>query len=641
MSILSFFRRKKEDKEKKPTLGLAPKKDKKDVKMVRVVGEVLKVFVKEEENLKVDKGGKFSYTGKGKLEVQTVAESPVYSIEVELDGLENTTFKKKRIFIPSLTKVNNIYSWTQDYELKKRTKPSLEINSMVKSDGGEPILVYNRPTTINLTMSVKNNLDGEIDNAKVVFNTINGTKLIKHSVDNGFVSFDRNALIWDKIKLPAGGEAKIEADFEIVVSSIESINFGETAARYSLSENTVSGLKVKSVRGMGKVTYSIVKDQRERDPLYWDCVVKLENPNDYPVNVNGRIKLKTGEIIKNESVEVEGIKLGKNLVEINDLTMGPASTVNIGPIALKSDEIPQFEVDIAGYVKGSIKMETEGKIEVEPLELKVIGGDMSKEIDIIKDEIYKSVLKEDEIPSIGKTPINVRVEIENTGSIPMNYIKIVEHLPKGFSSPEKVKIEINERNVTKSFTTVIEPSEQIENERMFKLEVNGSKEKAISLKPGEKLVLTYILYSERPMLAGKLIKFDSEATVGPNKGSKQIELRLPVDKIPKVKVKPISHQIEVSQDVIPTGEDTFEAKITVVNRGDLPVINYELKARIPKTFEVESYSIQPVNVDEKAKEVVVKWAIEKLEPREKMEITYRVKGVGEYRLEDLMKIIEG
>ena len=65
-------------------------------------------------------------------------------------------------------------------------------------------------------------------------------------------------------------------------------------------------------------------------------------------------------------------------------------------------------------------------------------------------------------------------------------------------------------------------------------------------------------------------------------------------------------------------------------------LSYKIETSVTKSFQVLSVDPEPNNKVEGNKGVKLEWLVN-IEPREVKKITYRVKGVGDYRIEDLRK----
>ncbi|MHA1337465.1 MAG: hypothetical protein ACTSVV_04105, partial [Promethearchaeota archaeon] len=70
--------------------------------------------------------------------------------------------------------------------------------------------------------------------------------------------------------------------------------------------------------------------------------------------------------------------------------------------------------------------------------------------------------------------------------------------------------------------------------------------------------------------------------------------------------------------------------LTVENIGNSPLQNLVLLDKVPDSFEYGEYSLEPAVTDEVGADTL-KWTIEKLEEGEKLEITYKIKGSGDYK----------
>ena len=191
---MSFFRRKKEkDVEvEKPTLGLKPEgKKEKTVREKKIVGEGLFATIIETEETKIGGDNKPMSKGEGEISVESKSSSPIFSIELNLDTVANTTIKGKKIFIPMLKKENEKYVWKQKYSIRDKVLPAISIEREIKSESGPTILVRGRPTKATFTLTLKNNLNTQINNVVLRQDIPKNTKILNHAETAGYVSVER------------------------------------------------------------------------------------------------------------------------------------------------------------------------------------------------------------------------------------------------------------------------------------------------------------------------------------------------------------------------------------------------------------------------------------------------------------------
>ncbi|MGQ4891598.1 MAG: hypothetical protein ACP6IP_03815 [Candidatus Njordarchaeia archaeon] len=638
---MSFFRRKKEKarEESEPTLGLKPKeKSEKMYVEKKILGEGLLATITESEETNIGESKKAESKGEGTIVVESKSNSPIFSIELNLDNITNTTLKGKKVFIPMLKKENGRYVWRQKYEIKGKVLPAINVDRELKSENGPTILVKGRPTRATFTITIKNNLNTRIDNIALRQDLPKNTKIISHNETTGYVSVERSILKWDKISLEPLASSKLDVELEITVNENKPVDFGGTSLLYTIANGTISGLAISNIIGKSNVKHTISKKQRSEDPNMWDVNITLENPNNHPINVSGTLKITNGKILPNESRKSEGFTVTEGSVEVKNISLSPLSKVEFGPIAVSSKEMPKFDINLEGNVKAQSTSSSSGKIEIGSFILEVIGGELSKKTSPIVDELLKDIVADNEIPTLTKTPIEVETHLVNTGSTNIGYLKFVETIPKGFSNPEKLVIEIKGKNVTKSFTTKIEPSDNIEEERRFIIESVAT---TFNLKEGEEIKVKYTINSVKPMLNKKFVKFDSRAEIGASKDSVKTEINLPAGQTPELKIKQITQEIETSHKIEPLEtENHFKVTIEIKNKSNIPAVGYNLKINLPKEFTLKEHNLKPEKIEEKEKYTLVTWKIDLIPPREKREIWYIVEGKGEYRIEQLMSIKE-
>ena len=128
------------------------------------------------------------------------------------------------------------------------------------------------------------------------------------------------------------------------------------------------------------------------------------------------------------------------------------------------------------------------------------------------------------------------------------------------------------------------------------------------------------------MLLDNVIVNANTYPIGP-----ELEYIPEVEEIPKLKAIHIRRKYRVGKDIIPMGNElgSYEIKIHIENVGTFPLKNMSLKDKIPDSFERSDFSLEPQITDLKGEDIL-QWDIESIDEGELLEITYNIKGTGEY-----------
>ncbi len=635
MVNILLFRR----KEKKPVedeeegLGLKSPSEKKTVErsVSRTVMEVLNVNVLEKLSLNFNGG--FKSDGSGLIVLEANINTPVYSVQIELDNIEGTNIKKKTVFIPSLSpNEQGKMKWSMNYKIQPKAAKILEVSRNISTPNGEEaILITGKPSDVKISFTVRNTSNKHVS-VTLTQPVPQGSNLKSHSENVGLWSMSGNKLVWDKIKLAPGESAELEAILSITANETNFITINDFSGSFSVDEGTFSGLKVTKVEGKSDVKLTINKKQDAENPEQWEVTFELENKNSYPVRAFCNIKIVNGKIESAGRLSSKSnVEIDETSVKIADLMLGGSSKITLGPIIVVADDVPRFSEEVFGIVKGKFSYSSKGEFTGYKADLKVFNAHLTKKIEIIPPKEYAEFLGENDVPTLGDTKIKVVTEVNNSGAVPIETIELSEFIPKGFSAPQNVSVKISGKTVPESKVSwELVPSENIEEDRQLILRVNEG------LGKGKSLIVSYTLNSVKPGLNKKPISLASEAKAFINENREPILLTLPRGETPVLGIKRLAYSVRTEKEVKPLGSDEFMVTLVVENQSNIPVLNYKIETSVTKSFQVLSVDPEPNNKVEGNKGVKLEWLVN-IEPREVKKITYRVKGVGDYRIEDLRK----
>jgi hypothetical protein len=106
------------------------------------------------------------------------------------------------------------------------------------------------------------------------------------------------------------------------------------------------------------------------------------------------------------------------------------------------------------------------------------------------------------------------------------------------------------------------------------------------------------------------------------------------EEIPRLVVVHIRRKYRLVKEIVPIGElGNYQIILRYENLGDEPLKDFVLIDKVPDNFEYSDFSIEPEITDEVGTDTL-KWNIELLEESEKLEISYNIKGSGEYHPSD-------
>ncbi len=628
-----FRRKEKKTVEEEEGLGLKPLSEKKKVDrpVTRTVMEVLNVNVLE--NLHLSFNGGVKSEGSGSIVLKANTSAPIYSVQIELNKIEGTSIKKKTVFIPSLApNERGQMEWSMDYKIQPKDTKILEVSRNVTSPNGEkPILITGKPSDVKISFTVKNTSNKRVV-ATLTQPIPQGATLKSHSESAGLWSMSSNKLVWDKIKLAPGESAELEAVISVTAEESDFVTIGRFSGVFLVDEGTFSGLEIAKVEGKSDVKLTISKKQDAENPELWEVMFELENKNSYPVRAYCNIEVVNGRIASAARLSGKSnAEIGEKNVKIADLSLGGSSKVTLGPIIVASNDVPRFSEEVFGIVKGKISYSSRGEFIGPETNLEVFNAYLTKKVEVIPPREYAEFLGKNEVPTLGDTKIKVITEVKNSGSVPVGVLELSEFIPKGFSAPQNVSIKVGGKNVPETkVSSKLVPTEEVDRDRQLILRISEN------ISKGKSLTVSYTLNSVRPGLNKKSISLVSEARAFINENREPIVLMLPHRETPILGIKRLAYSVRTEKEVSPLGGDEFLVTLVIENQSNIPVLNYKIETSVPKTFQVLNVDPEPSNRVEGNKGVRFEWLVD-IDPKEVKRITYKVRGVGEYRIEDLRK----
>jgi hypothetical protein len=167
--------------------------------------------------------------------------------------------------------------------------------------------------------------------------------------------------------------------------------------------------------------------------------------------------------------------------------------------------------------------------------------------------------------------------------------------------------------------------------KIFKISLRDLKNTSTGvLKPESSLRFEYPIHSVNPV---QNTKFESDVIYHANTYPVSQELEFKPE-VPIIEALHLRRKFRIGKEVVPFGKlGNYRIELSIENIGTATLQNLVLLDKVPDNFEYGDYSRKPEITDEVGSDTL-KWAIDKLEAGERVEITYEIKGSGEYSPSD-------
>ncbi|MEX0567953.1 MAG: hypothetical protein Q6363_002195, partial [Candidatus Njordarchaeota archaeon] len=465
---------------------------------------------------------------------------------------------------------------------------------------------------------------------KVQLEYVSEESIVRITPENpevGQISNYGDRILWVIDGLAPHNEAYCDLNLTIRPADKKKVSLGKINVIISLENATLSAVSVNKATSRFVLNFGLRKNEKMGESGKWEVYVDIINPYEMELKAEGEIEITKGNIIS--MPDAPYIKQVDKKIVIDGADIAPNSRISIGPFEIESMETPKLKVRLGGGVEEKVFIRAEGKYETTLPDISVMAVDIKKNISLKIDKKIEKFVSPNELPTLGNNKIDVESLVKNIGGSGIGYVKIVETIPIGLSDPEKISVKVDGKSI-KTYTHEITESGKTEKERELIIELKGED----TLPSGSELKISYTLKPQKIPIEIVQLEFPMKVYCAYSPDMEMYEKLLPVDDIPYVKVRHITRSVNVLKQVTPAGKDEFVLRLSIENSGEDPVPDYEVKQTIPKTFKIIEVSPE-ANVEETDR-TILSWKMT-LEPHETKTITIKVKGEGEYAIEDLME----
>ncbi len=620
---MAFWKKKKKVEEKPPVV------EERVVEKPEVyVGEVIVEVLEREEGTISDSGIELKKSERV-LRVTNNSSIPVFSTELVLGNADKVSLDE-RLFIQSLSehgKENSVYEVKYDVlEYKPPVVFSYELSGPTDRGG---VLWYDTENIVGLLLRIKVTGEGKIGEIVVEYlPTEDISEIIPKEKSAGDISTYSDRAVWTITECEPGSEYTCLMDLKVIPRTKDKVGFGKVIIKVTTEDATFSTLFVERATSRFLMNYGVNRREKTEQPGVWDVTVDIKNPYGLELQAEGEIEFVGGDI---ESVpDMDFIRRENGKIVLRDAKIDPNGILSIGPVTVRSMEMPKLKIRVGGSVEERVILQSEGVYEAKLPELGVLSFGIEKKVDVVVEERMRRYVGERELPTLGDNYVEVTTRIMNDGGTDIGFVEIVDPIPRGLSSPEKISVRIDGKTIRNYEKQIVESEEQ-QFAKQLLVRVSGEK----ALPTGKSLELRYRLSMEKIESDVLEMEFPLRVMCGATPEGEKLKRSLPLDMTPTIKVVHIVRSVNVSKSVVPVEKDTFELRIDIENTGEFPIFDYEVKHVVPKDFEI-------LNIDpEAAREetdigTVVLWKLD-LEPHESKQLVIKVRGVGKYLIDELMQ----
>ncbi|MFW9967872.1 MAG: hypothetical protein ACFFEA_12035 [Candidatus Thorarchaeota archaeon] len=419
---------------------------------------------------------------RGVLSVNNVSDrSRIWNVRVLLEeGTSGTSFSEDSL---SVGEIDAGAKWETDYTIDIK-KPILTLTERFDTCGTVPTddphwaYVYGKENPVKITIKVKNETDGQIDN--IVLNKTIPSELTMVNVEStssGITEFDEGTrtIIWKDFVIYPREESTLIISATGNVEDTDKKSAGEIVVTYRGEDQQRSRL-TPDMTALTEFLTGI--ETAETEPNQWECILECSNESDLMVRLDKAEVYLTPE---------DGGEKQKMIDDAPKLEMFPNQEWN-SKFEIGSKSPPKCNQEVVYTPMRVIASRVLGTIEKTPQTVPIARIDYAKEFD------------PPEVSSFDKTPVEVTIDIKNVGSARLNSFIIEDSLPDDVMppKPEHVTVWVRGKEYSGDLEVSIDPDDQNpEVPHKITFTILNLKDSVGEVEPGDSVRINYAIMAWR------------------------------------------------------------------------------------------------------------------------------------------------
>ena len=434
-------------------------------------------------------------------------------------------------------------------------------------------------------------------------------------------------LIWRIGRLPVGESTSLEILPRVTTRTIQRFATGTVNAAYSC-EATVSRAQFDSVKSRAR-QFGYVSPKEDDRPDIFHCKLVVENRSSFVVSLSAATVWLAGR--SEPFLEVEDIR--------EDIP--PEGLWDSIEKRIEAIDKPNFTHEINYSILPRVNVESNGILELKERSFKVLDADVNKQYSISR------------IRSYVESDLECISVVENTGSAPINVMRLLDDIPGIFNPPmiNQVRIEMEGSDLNDDqYRIEVVDGTQLEEQLVspdsqgHALRITVGTSAPLGLQPGKSLTITYPLHAADPSPQNNKL-------AAPIRADFSMERFGPVatrhcNRAPLIRVVHRRRRFSTGKEVFPAaGPGRYEILLMFQNDSDSALEDLSLHDVVPGTFNIEKSTVRSNQSGERvvdySKESAregthVTWPIGRIEKDERIEVVFEIQGdsESEYKVAD-------
>ena len=434
-------------------------------------------------------------------------------------------------------------------------------------------------------------------------------------------------LVWRIGRLSVGESSTLEIAPRVTTRNIQRFATGTVSGAYSC-EATVSRAQFDSVTSRAR-QFGYVSPKEDDRPDVFHCKLVVENRSSFVVSLSGATVWLAGR--NDPFLEMDDIR--------EDIP--PEGLWDSLEKRIEAIDKPNFTHEINYSILPRANVESTGVLELKERSIKVLDAEVNKQYSISRIRSY--------VPS----DLDCITVVENTGSAPINVMRLLDDIPGIFNTPssDQVRIEIEGTDLNHDqYRIEVVDGTQLEEQLIspdsqgHALRITVGTSAPLGLQPGKSLTISYPLHAEDPSPK-------NDRLAAPIRADFSMERFGPVatrfsNRAPMIRVVHRRRRFSTGKEVFPAaGPGRYEILLMFQNDSDSALEDLSLHDVVPGTFNIEKSTVRSNQSGERtidfSKESAregahVSWPIGRIEKNERIEVVFEIQGdsESEYKVAD-------
>lgn len=583
-------------------------------------GKLVPLVINESLEMALNHEGEVLEKSKPKLTGTLTIENAstkdrLWDLDLFLKDIDKTDIKESTINIRELAAGSKS---EQAYKVSAEAKPSIEIKEVISTLNDPNVesyaLVLNADNDIYCGIQLKNIADKPLTNvviSKHIPEEFSDVKIGKSSVGSTDIEDvdGKRSAVWKIEEFKAGAEAKLDLTLRVKVEDVKTkVRTGEIAVKYT-APFSISGVGIDRFNAYTNNNFYIIENEKDEVPDKYDCQFVFENKSEFMV------RLTNADVYDQDDKNKKYIDIDPN--EVPPLAAGAKWLSNWWEYQAAEGAQPIFKNKVEFFVIADHQISSAGALSL---------SDVALAVAAIEGELKYNISN---LASFKVTPFEVEQTVINTGGADLNEVTLTEIIQKGYKppTPDKVSVMLNgeEIEVSEGVVSIVPSDDDSGHEHKVIVKLANLKDQPVEkFGPKDKITVIYPIIADKP---AKDTKFVSNVVYTANTYPAGKPLQVVMDPI-EIAVSHIRKKFYKGKDIAALSkEGQYEITLYVVNAGEFPMENYEVIDKVPEQFEYYDESEKP-EVTQMEGMDCLKWVIKKIEPGQRVEIKYKLKGEG-------------